>query len=67
MELCKLHIIFRFFFTQAGEFSRFYLINGACYVQDSLKVTSVFSGDDKSPIVAGFRHFVPLLVLERSS
>ena len=32
-----------------------------------LKVTSVFFGDDKSPIVAGFQHFVLLLVLERSS
>ena len=31
-----------------------------------MKVTSVFSGDNKSPIVAGFRHFVSLLVLEHS-
>ena len=30
-------------------------------------VSSVFSGDGKSPIVAGFRHFVSLLALERSS
>ena len=36
-------------------------------VQVFLKVTSVFSGDEKSPIVAGFRHFISLLVLERSS
>ena len=67
MEFCKLHILFRSFFTQAGEFSRFYLINGLCYVQVFLKVTSFFSGDDKSPFVAGFWHFVSLLVLERSS
>ena len=67
MEFCKLCILFRSFFTQAGEFSRFYLINGLCYVQMFLKVTSFFSGDDKSPIVAGFWHFVSLLVLERSS
>ena len=67
MEFCKLHILFRSFFTQAGEFFRFYLINGLCYVQVFLKVTSFFSGDDKSPIVAGFWHFVSLLVLERSS
>ena len=32
-----------------------------------LTVTSFFSGDDKLPIVAGFWHFVSLLVLERSS
>ena len=55
------------FFNQAGEFSRFYLINGLCYVQVFLKVTSFFSGDDRSPILAGFWHFVSLLVLERSS
>ena len=67
MEFCKLLILFRSFFTQAGDFSRFYLINGLCYVQVFLKVTSFFSGDDKSPIVAGFWHFVLLLVLERSS
>ena len=30
-------------------------------------VTSVFKGDGKSPIVAGFRHFVSLPALERSS
>ena len=60
MEFCKLHILFRSFFTQAGEFSRFHLINGLCYVQVFLKVTSFFSGDDKSPIVAGFWHFVSL-------
>ena len=66
MEFCKLHI-FRSFFTQAGEFSCFYLINGLCYVQVFLKVTSFFSGDDKSPIVAGFWHFVSLLALEHSS
>ena len=67
MEFCKLHIILLSTFTQAGEFSRLYLINGACSVQVFLKVTSVFSGDDKSPIVAGFGHFASLLVLERSS
>ena len=67
MEFCKLHILFRSFFTQAGEFSRFYLINGLCYVQVFLKVTSFFSGDDKSPIAAGFWNFVSLFVLERSS
>ena len=66
MEFCKFHI-FLSFFTQAGEFSRFYLISGACYVQVFLKVTSVFSDDDRSLIAAGFRHFVSLLVLERSS
>ena len=66
MEFCKLHIFFRSFFTQAGEFSRV-LINELCYVQVFLKVTSFFSGDNKSPIVAGFWHFVSLLVLERSS
>ena len=54
MEFCKLHILFRSFFARAGEFSRLYLINGLCYVQVFLKVTSFFSGDDKSPIVAGF-------------
>ena len=67
MEFCKLHIIFLSSFTQAGEFSRLYLIKGVCYVQVFLKVTSGFSCDDKLPIVAGFRHFVSLLVLERSS
>ena len=67
MEFCKLHILFRSFFTQAGQFSRFYLINGLGFVQMFLKVTSFFSGDDKSPIVADFWHFVTLLVLERSS
>ena len=67
MEFCKLLILFRSFFTQAGDFSCFYLINGLCYVQVFLKVTSFFSGDDKLPIVAGFWHFVSLLVLERSS
>ena len=67
MEFCKLYILFRSFFTQAEEFSRFYLINGLCYLQVFLKVTSFFSGDDKSPIVAGFWHFVSLLVLEHSS
>ena len=67
MKFCKFHTIFRSFFTQAGKFSVFYLINGACCVQVFLKVTSVFSGDDKSPIVAGFRLLVSLLVLERSS
>ena len=60
-------LLFRSFFTQAGEFSCFYLINGLCYVQVFLKVNSFFSGDDKSPMVAGFWHFVSLLVLERSS
>ena len=67
MEFCKLYILFLSFFTKAGEFSRFYLINGLCYVQVFSKVTSFFSGDYKSPIVAGFWHFVSLLVLERSS
>ena len=67
MEFCKLHVMFRSFFTQAGKFSLFYLINGACCVQVFLKVTSVFSGDDRSPIVPGFRLLVSLLVLERSS
>ena len=67
MEFCKLNILFLSLFTQSGEVSRFYLINGLCYVQVFLKVTSFFSGDDKSPIIAGFWHFVPLLVLERSS
>ena len=67
MKFCKLHILFRSFFTQAGEFSRFYLINGLCYVQVFLRVTSFFSGDDKPLIVAGFWHLLWLLVLERSS
>ena len=35
-------------------------------VQVFLKATSVFSGDDKSPIVVGFWHFVSLLVMEDS-
>ena len=67
MEFCKLLILFHSFFIQAGEFSRFYWINGLCYVQEFLRVTPFFSSDDKSPIVAGFWHFVSLLVLERSS
>ena len=66
MEFCKLHVTFHSFFTQAGAFSLLYLTIGACCVQVFLKATSVFSGDDKSPIEAGFRHFVSLLVLERS-
>ena len=54
-------------FTQAGEFSFFYLIIGAFCVQVFLKVTSVFFGDDKSPIIADLQHFVSLLVQEHSS